>query len=53
VESLLIGRRPDADLLAAAAEAATSGFRPLEQTAYKLPRLRATVLDVLERAASG
>ncbi len=50
VEARLIGRRPDPAVLATAAEAATDGFRPLEQTAYKLPLLRATVLDVLERA---
>lgn len=50
VESLLIGRSPDAGVLAAAAEQATDGFQPLEQTAYKLPLLRAAVLDVLERA---
>jgi xanthine dehydrogenase YagS FAD-binding subunit len=52
VESILLGRRPDPDVLAAAAEAATDGFRPLEQTAYKLPLLRVTVLDVLQRASS-
>jgi xanthine dehydrogenase YagS FAD-binding subunit len=51
VEALLIDRHPDPAVLAAAAEAATDGFRPLEQTAYKLPLLRATVLDVLEQAA--
>jgi xanthine dehydrogenase YagS FAD-binding subunit len=51
VEALLVGERPDPDVLAAAAEAATDGFHPLEQTAYKLPLLRATVRDVLERAA--
>jgi xanthine dehydrogenase YagS FAD-binding subunit len=50
VEALLIGERPETAVLAAAAEAATDGFRPLPQTAYKLPLLRATVLDVLARA---
>jgi xanthine dehydrogenase YagS FAD-binding subunit len=50
IEALLIGERPEPAVLAVAAEAATDGFRPLEQTAYKLPLLRATVLDVLARA---
>jgi xanthine dehydrogenase YagS FAD-binding subunit len=50
VEELLVGRPPEPAVLAAAAEAATDGFHPLEQTAYKLPLLRATVLDALERA---
>jgi CO/xanthine dehydrogenase FAD-binding subunit len=31
VESLLLGRHPDPDVLAAAADAATAGFHPLEQ----------------------
>jgi xanthine dehydrogenase YagS FAD-binding subunit len=52
VEARLIGQRPDPDVLAAAAEAATDGFHPLEQTVYKLPLLRATVLDVLQRAVA-
>ena len=51
VESLLIGRSPDVDVLAAAAGQAADGFHPLEQTQYKLPLLRTTVLDVLQRAA--
>ncbi len=38
--------------LEAAAAAATSGFRPLPQTRHKLPLVRATVLDVLERATA-
>lgn len=53
VESLLLGQRPDPDVLAGAADAATAGFLPLEQTGYKLPLLRTTVLDVLQRAIHG
>lgn len=52
VESLLLDGAPDGPLAAAAA-AATDGLRPLPHTAYKLPLLRAVVLDVLHRALTG
>ena len=53
VESHLIGQRPDPAVLTEAAGKAADGFRPLKQTAYKLPLLRTTVLDVLQRATIG
>lgn len=50
VESRLFGEPVGPAVLAAAAEAATVGFRPLPATEHKLTLLRAVVLDVLERA---
>lgn len=51
VEAELIGRPPTARVLAAAAERAADGARPLSTTRYKVPLLVGTVAEVLERAA--
>lgn len=50
VERALEGRPPTAATLEAAAELATEGSAPLPQTVYKLPMLRGTALDALEKA---
>lgn len=50
VESALTGAAADGGALTAAAEAATDAVTPLPRTAYKVDLLRATILEVLERA---
>jgi xanthine dehydrogenase YagS FAD-binding subunit len=49
VEALLEGRGPSADTLARAADAAIERARPLPMTGYKVPLVRASVLETLER----
>lgn len=52
VEDALVGQPADVDdrTLASVAALATADANPLDQTVYKLPLIRATVLDALERA---
>lgn len=50
VESALTGAAPGDGALTAAADVATDGATPLPRTGYKVDLLRATVLEVLERA---
>jgi xanthine dehydrogenase YagS FAD-binding subunit len=52
VEAELTGRPATAQTLRAAAERASDGCTPLRQNGYKLELLRATTLEVLERAAA-
>ncbi|GAA2498361.1 FAD binding domain-containing protein [Terrabacter carboxydivorans] len=52
VETLLTGSTLDDDTVAAAAEAATEGARPLPETGYKVQLVEATVREVLERVRS-
>ncbi|HEY8377283.1 MAG TPA: hypothetical protein VIK91_12370, partial [Nannocystis sp.] len=52
VEQLLVGKPATPESLAAAAELAADGAKPLPATAYKLDLLRGAVLDALERALS-
>ncbi len=51
VERALVGRRLDARMIAAAAEAATVKTEPLEKNGYKLPLLRGLVRERLEALA--
>jgi xanthine dehydrogenase YagS FAD-binding subunit len=53
VEAALEGRPADGETLRAAAEAAVEGANPLPQSAYKSDFLIGTVLEALERAATG
>jgi xanthine dehydrogenase YagS FAD-binding subunit len=48
-ESLLVGSSLDDDAVAAASAACSEGANPLPETGYKLPLIRATVQEVLER----
>ncbi len=48
-EEQLVGRRLDADAIAAVADACTVGAEPLPETGYKIDLIRATVTEVLER----
>jgi xanthine dehydrogenase YagS FAD-binding subunit len=52
VEAALVGQPPAEEVLAAAADRATAGCRPLRQTGYKVALLRGTTLEVLERASA-
>jgi xanthine dehydrogenase YagS FAD-binding subunit len=47
VEKLLIGQRPDAKIIARAADAAVVGAKPLEHNGYKVPLVRGLVEEVL------
>jgi len=50
-EQALVGRAPDAEAIAAAAEAAVAGATPLPGNTYKLQLVRVVVRRALERAA--
>jgi xanthine dehydrogenase YagS FAD-binding subunit len=52
VAEALVGGPATEETLAAAAELATARCRPFPQTAYKVPLLRATLLDTLTACAA-
>ena len=51
-EAVLLGKKPEASVLAAAAEAAKEGAAPLPMTGYKVDLVVGTVLEALERAVA-
>lgn len=53
VDALLVGRPASRATVEAAADAATRSATPLPGTGYKVPLLRGTVLEVLERTVLG
>jgi len=53
VERVLIGEPPDTATLDAAAGVSTDRCNPLPGTEYKLPMIRASVLEALEQAVAG
>jgi xanthine dehydrogenase YagS FAD-binding subunit len=53
VEEALVGGPANARTFGRAADVAAEGVSPLPMTVYKVPLLRGTVLETLERAAKG